>query len=136
MMIMISLRIMCPGIGRTAISHSVLYRGENVPWEYTENEVKVGAMYPSIAHVKDAVNHWFILTLHREFRVVKSSLRICDVHCKNEDYAFQVYAYKGKWDHYLEVKEVVAHSCTLDRIDARHRTFEPILLQATCTLPL
>jgi hypothetical protein len=32
-----------------------------------------------------------------------------------------VYAYKGKWDYYLEVKEVVSHSCTLDQIDARHR---------------
>jgi hypothetical protein len=32
-----------------------------------------------------------------------------------------VYAYKGKWDHYLEVKEVMPHTCTLDRIDARHR---------------
>jgi hypothetical protein len=52
---------------------------------------------------------------------VKSSPRIYDVHCKKDGCAFRVYAYKGKWDHYLEVKEVVPHSCTLDRIDARNR---------------
>jgi hypothetical protein len=32
-----------------------------------------------------------------------------------------VYAYKGKWDHYIEVREVVPQTCTLDRIDARHQ---------------
>jgi hypothetical protein len=47
--------------------------GENVPWEYTENEVCVGAMFPSTAHLKNAVKQWSTLTLHREFRVVKSS---------------------------------------------------------------
>jgi hypothetical protein len=29
--------------------------GENVPWEYTENKVCEGVMYPSTAHLKDAV---------------------------------------------------------------------------------
>jgi hypothetical protein len=100
-------------------SQCTVNRGENRPWEYTENEVTVGAMYPSTTHVKDAVKQWSTLTLHREFRVVKSCLRICDVHCK-EDCAFRVYAYMRKWDHYLEVEEVVHHSCILERIDARH----------------
>jgi hypothetical protein len=27
----------------------------------------------------------------------------------------------GKWDNYLQVKEVKGHPCSLDRIDARHR---------------
>jgi hypothetical protein len=27
----------------------------------------------------------------------------------------------GKWDNYIQVKEVKGHTCTLDRIDARHR---------------
>jgi hypothetical protein len=46
--------------------------GENVPWEYTENEVCICAMFPSTAHLKDAVKQWSTLTLHREFRVVKT----------------------------------------------------------------
>jgi hypothetical protein len=60
------------------------------------------------------------LTLHRKFRVVKSSLRIYDVCCKTEDYSFRVYPYMEKWDNYLEVKEVKGHICTLDHIDARY----------------
>jgi hypothetical protein len=27
----------------------------------------------------------------------------------------------GNWDNYLQEKEVKDHTCTLDRIDARHR---------------
>jgi hypothetical protein len=54
---LMSLRIMCPCIGGTTISPGVLLilADEIVPWEYTENEVCVGAMYPSTAHLKDAV---------------------------------------------------------------------------------
>jgi hypothetical protein len=114
-------------------SQCTINSGENVPWEYTENEVCEGAMYPSTAHLKDAVKQWSTLTLHREFRVVKSSPRIHDVCCK-KDYSFRVYAYMGKWDNYLQVKEVKGHTCTLDRIDASTETFHLILLQATCIL--
>jgi hypothetical protein len=95
MMIMIRLRIMFPGIGRTTISHSVLLIVVNVPWEYTENEVTIGVMYPSTAHVKDAVKQWSILTVYREFRVVKGSLRIYDVCCKRGLF-FSSYAYMRK----------------------------------------
>jgi hypothetical protein len=102
-------------------SRCTVNTGDNVPWEYTENEVCVGAMYPSTAHLKDAVKQWSTLTLHREFRVVKSSLRIYDVCCIKDDCSFRVYAYMGKWDNYIHVKEVKGHTCTLDRIDARHR---------------
>jgi hypothetical protein len=69
-------------------SQCTVNRGENVPWEYTENEVTVGTMYPNTALMKDAIKQWSTLTLHREFRVVKSSPRIFDVLCKKEDCAF------------------------------------------------
>jgi hypothetical protein len=55
--------------------------GENVAWEYRENAVSVGAMYKSAVEVNDAVKRWPTLTLQREFRVVKSSPHIYDVHC-------------------------------------------------------
>jgi hypothetical protein len=67
-----------------------------VPWVYTENEVCVGAMFPNTAHLKDAVKQWFTLTLHREFRVVKSSPRMYDVCCIKDGSSFRVYAYMGK----------------------------------------
>jgi hypothetical protein len=69
-------------------SRCTVNTGENVPWEYTKNEVCVGAMYPSTAHLKDAVKQWSTLTLQREFRVVKSSPRIYDVCCIKDDCSF------------------------------------------------
>ena len=78
-------------------------------------------MYPTTAYMKDAVKRWSTLTLHREFRVLKSSPVIYEVCYVKPDCAFRVYAYKGKWDDHLEVKTVVHHTCTLDQLDAKHR---------------
>jgi hypothetical protein len=77
-------------------SRCTINTGENVPREYTENEVCAGAMYLSTAHLKDAVKLWSTLTLHRKFRVVKSFPRIYDVCCIKNDCSFRVYAYMGK----------------------------------------
>jgi hypothetical protein len=87
-------------------SQCTLNSGENVPLDYTENEVCEDAIYPNTTHLKDAVKQWSTLTLHREFRVVKSSPRIYDVCCKKEDCSFRVYAYMRKWDNYLQVKAI------------------------------
>jgi hypothetical protein len=95
--------------------------GENVPWEYRENAVSVGAMYKSAVEVKDAVKRWSTLTLQREFRVVKSSPHIYDVQCLKPNYLFRVYASKGKWKNYWEIKSVVGHTCVLEQLDASHR---------------
>jgi hypothetical protein len=66
--------------------------GENVPWEYRENEVSVGAMYSNVVDLKDAVKRWATLTLQREFKVVKSSPHIYDVCCLKPNCPFRVYA--------------------------------------------
>jgi hypothetical protein len=44
-----------------------------------------------------------------------------DVCCIKDDCYFQLYAYMGNWNNYIQVKEVKCHTCTLDRIDARHQ---------------
>jgi hypothetical protein len=76
-------------------SECTINSGEIVPWEFTENEICKGAMYPTTAHLKDAVKQWSTMTLQREFKVVKSSPRIYDVCCKKDDYSFRVYVYMG-----------------------------------------
>jgi hypothetical protein len=53
-----------------------------------ENEIFVGVMFLSTAHVKDAVKQWSTLTLHSEFRVFKSSPRIYDVCCIKDGCSF------------------------------------------------
>jgi hypothetical protein len=59
--------------------------------EYRENVVSVGAMYKSEVEVKDAVKRWSTLILQREFRVVKSSPHIYDVHCLKPNCPFLVF---------------------------------------------
>jgi hypothetical protein len=95
--------------------------GENVAWQYRENAVSVGTMYKSAVEVKDAVKRWSTLTLQREFRVVKSSPHIYDVKCLKPNCPFRVYASKGKWKNYWEIKYVVDHTCVLGQLDASHR---------------
>jgi hypothetical protein len=58
--------------------------------------------------------------LQREFKVVKSSPHIYDVGCLKPNYPFRLYAYKGKWKEYWEVRSVVDHTCVLDQLDASH----------------
>jgi hypothetical protein len=95
--------------------------GENVAWENRENAVSVGAMYKSAVEVKNAMKRWSTLTLQREFRVVKSSPHIYDVKCLKSTRPFLVYASKGKWKNYWEIKSVVDHTCILEQLDASHR---------------
>jgi hypothetical protein len=45
-------------------------------------------MYKSAVEVKDAVKRWSTLTLQREFRIVKSSPHIYDVHFLKPTYPF------------------------------------------------
>jgi hypothetical protein len=89
--------------------------------EYRENVVYVGAMYKSAVEVKDAVKRWSTLTLQREFRVVKSSPHIYFAQCLKPNCPFRVYASKGKWKNYWEIKSIVDHSCVLEQLDASHR---------------
>jgi hypothetical protein len=93
--------------------------GENVAWEYRENAVSVGAMYKSTVEVKDAVKRWSTLTLQREFMVVKSSPHM--IYIVKPTCPFRVYASKGKWKNYWEIKSVVDHTCVLEQLDASHR---------------
>jgi hypothetical protein len=77
-------------------------------------------MYKSAVEVKDAVKRWSTLTLQRKFRVVKSSPHIYDVQCLKPNCPFGVYASKGKWKNYWEIKFVVDHTCLLEQLDASH----------------
>jgi hypothetical protein len=80
-------------------------------------------MFKSAVEVKDAVKRWSTLTRQREFRVVKNSPHIYAVQCLKRNCPFQVYASKGKWKNYWEIKSVVDHTCVLEQLDASHRNF-------------
>lgn len=95
--------------------------GESVHWDYSVNEVTVGAMYRSGDEVKEAVQRWSTLCLQREFRVNKSSPSVYDVKCVHHDCPFRVHAYKGKYDTFWTVSRIEQHTCVLEELRIQHR---------------
>nr|AAP54225.2 Transposable element protein, putative, MuDR [Oryza sativa Japonica Group] len=98
----------------------VISEGDHVPWEYKENEVIDGARYAHKDEMKEAVKHW-VVSLQREFRVVKSTNYVYEVRCMKEDCPWRVHAYKGKWNDYWKVSIVTEHKCYLQGVEKYHR---------------
>ena len=91
--------------------------GEAVPWKYKKNEVCIGSVYANSNNMKEAIKRWSALSLQRQFKVVKSSPRAYDVRCVRSECSFRVYAFKGKWQDFWEVRKVVEHTCLLEQLE-------------------
>jgi len=102
-------------------SQLLVNEGETVPWEYSENEVSVGAIYHSKIELKEAVQRWAAKSLKKEFRVVKSSPQVYDVKCIRDDCPFRVHAYMGKYDTFWSVSRIEHHTCILEELEVQHR---------------
>ena len=102
-------------------SNLTVSEGAPVSWEFSENEICVGATYPTGDAVKDAVKQWSTLSLRRQFRVHKSSPNLYDVKCVRDSCPFRVHAFKGKWSDFWEVSRVTEHTCELEELEAHHR---------------
>ncbi|WVZ64946.1 hypothetical protein U9M48_014388 [Paspalum notatum var. saurae] len=98
-------------------SQLLVNEGETVPWEYSENEVSVGAIYHSKIELKEAVQRWSAKCLKKEFRVVKSSPQVYDVKCIRDDCPFRVHAYMGKYDTFWTVSRIEHHTCILEELE-------------------
>lgn len=101
-------------------SQLVISEGQQAPFGYKDNEVIEGARYAHKEDMKEAVKHWAV-SLHREFRVVKSTNCVYDVKCTKDDCPWRVHAYKGKWNDYWKVSIVGEHTCWLPGVDKYHR---------------
>ena len=53
--------------------------------------------------------------------MVKSSPIAYDVHCVRSECSFRVYASKGKWEDFWEVRKVVEQTCLLEQLEQQHR---------------
>ncbi|WVZ82437.1 hypothetical protein U9M48_029701, partial [Paspalum notatum var. saurae] len=102
-------------------SQLLVNEGETVPWEYSENEVSVGAIYHSKIELKEAVQRWAAKSLKKEFRVVKSSPQVYDVKCIRDDCPFRVHAYMEKYDTFWSVSRIEHHTCILEELEVQHR---------------
>jgi hypothetical protein len=77
---------------------------------------------------------WSTLTLHREFSVVKSCIRIYDVCCIKDDCSFECMHIWGSGTITYRWKKWKVTCVPLIVLIQGTKTFQPILLQATCTL--
>ncbi|WVZ85290.1 LOW QUALITY PROTEIN: hypothetical protein U9M48_032235 [Paspalum notatum var. saurae] len=102
-------------------SQLLVNEGETVPWEYSENQVSVGAIYHSKIELKEAIQKWSAKCLKKEFRVQKSSPQVYDVKCIRDDCPFRVHAYLGKYDTFWIVSRIEHHTCIFEELDSQHR---------------
>ncbi|WVZ85205.1 LOW QUALITY PROTEIN: hypothetical protein U9M48_032155 [Paspalum notatum var. saurae] len=100
-------------------SQLLVNEGEMVPWEYSENQVSVGAIYHSKIELKEVVQRWS--ALKKEFRVQKSSPQVYDVKCIRDVCPFRVHAYLRKYDAFQTVSRIEHHKCILEELDSQHR---------------
>ena len=81
----------------------------------------MGQLFASRKAVKQALQRWSTLCLHRQFKVLKSNPHVYDVCCMKGDCPFRVHAYCGKRKDYWEVTRVVQHTCILEELQLHHR---------------
>src|SRR6185503_16858169 len=88
-------------------------------FEYRVNEVVQLAKYCTIEDVKDAVKLW-VVSLTKEFRVLKSSSKEYEVRFADRDCTWRVHAYKGKFKTHWECSIVTSHTCRLIGVVGHH----------------
>jgi hypothetical protein len=81
-------------------------------WEYHQNNVAVGAMFPSKRHMQDAIIKWAMAS-QRELRTTVSSGKYLTMECVDINCPGRVHGYVPKYDTIWRVSDFVPHSCEL-----------------------
>nr|XP_051211810.1 uncharacterized protein LOC127329321 [Lolium perenne] len=84
-------------------------------WEYHQNNVAVGAMFPSKRHMQDAIMKWEMAS-QRQLRTTVSSEKYLTMECVDINCPGRVHGYVPKYDTTWRVSDFVAHSCELASI--------------------
>ncbi|KAK1662995.1 hypothetical protein QYE76_051154, partial [Lolium multiflorum] len=84
-------------------------------WEYHQNNVAVGAMFPSKRHMQDAIMKWAMVS-QRQLRTTVSSGKYLTMECVDINCPGRVHGYVPKYDTTWRVSDFVAHSCELASI--------------------
>lgn len=81
-------------------------------WEYYQNNLAVGAMFPSKLHMQDAIIKWAMAS-QRELRTTVSSGKFLTMECVDINCPGRVHGYVPKYDTIWRVSDFVPHSCEL-----------------------
>ncbi|KAK1608247.1 hypothetical protein QYE76_031920 [Lolium multiflorum] len=88
-------------------------------WEYHQNNVAVGAMFPSKRHMQDAIIKWAMAS-QRQLRTTVSSGKYLTMECVDINCPGRVHGYVPKYDTTWRVSDFVPHSCELASIRNDH----------------
>ncbi|KAK1642102.1 hypothetical protein QYE76_059907 [Lolium multiflorum] len=88
-------------------------------WEYHQNNLAVGAMFPSKRHMQDAIIKWAMAS-QRELRTTVSSGKYLTMECVDINCPGRVHGYVPKYDTTWCVSDFVPHSCELASIRNDH----------------
>jgi hypothetical protein len=93
--------------------------GHESGWEYHQNNIEIGAMYPSKKHLKEAIAQW-VMSTQRSFQTDVSSQKNLTMTCINEGCPARVHGYVPKYDVIWVVSDVVPHTCVLKSVLTDH----------------
>jgi len=100
-------------------STMIVNDGHDSAWQYHQNNIATGAMYPNKNALKDAIIQWAMST-QGVFTAQVSSQKYLTTVCKNEDCPARVHGYLPKYGTSWVISDLVHHTCVILSIPQYH----------------
>jgi hypothetical protein len=93
--------------------------GHDSAWEYHQNNLAKGAIYPDKKHLQDAIIAWTMST-QRMFKTTVSSQKYLTMVCKVDGCPARVHGYCPQYETTWVLSDLVLHTCVLPHIPLDH----------------
>ena len=93
--------------------------GHDSAWQYHQNNIATGGMYPNKEALKDAITQWAMST-QRVLRAAVSSQQFLTMVCKNDGCPARVHGYLPKYGTSWVISDFVQHTCVIPYIPQDH----------------
>jgi hypothetical protein len=101
--------------------------GHDSAWQYHQNNIATGGMYPNKEALKDAITQWAMST-QRVLRAAVSSQKFLTMECKNNDCPARVHGYLPKYGTSWVISDFVQHTCVFPYIPQDHGNLSSTLI--------
>jgi len=101
--------------------------GHDSAWQYHQNNIATGALYPNKEALKDAIINWAMST-QRVFKADVSSQKKLTMVCKNAGCPARVHGYLPKYGTSWVISDLVHHTCLIPCIPQDHPNLSSTLI--------
>src|SRR5664279_3681626 len=101
--------------------------GHDSPWQYHQNNIAAGDMYPDKQAMRDAIIKWAMST-HRVFKTVVSSKKYLTMECENIHCPDRVHGYLPMYGTSWRIRDLVHHTCVIPSVPVDHRNISSTLI--------